>query len=403
MGGPRVLYASSALGLGHMSKDLAIVNELRLLRPDVEVLWLTGHPASDSLAEVGERVLPEAEEWRGGTVIAERAVRDGQLDLMRYVYSSFPAWAHNARLFRRVIDKYDVDIAMGDETWEISIPISLRLLRPRVPFVLLLDFVGTDSLTGRPLNQFKSYVLNVVWSRDAKAFSRGPYSEIFIGDIEDIPDVPLGWGLPGRREHARANYVVVGHIVRFRPGEYRDRAGVRARLGYDERPLVICSVGGTAVGRELLELCGRSFLPLRERIPDVRMRLVCGPRLPVESVRVPDGVEVLGYVPELFEHHACCDVAVGQCGASSTTELAALGTPFIYFPIDGHFEQELVAARLARHGVGVRMSLSATSPVMLADEIARLCGCRGTYPTIPAEGARNAARHVVKVLEDHVG
>ncbi len=45
-----------------------------------------------------------------------------------------------------------------------------------------------------------------------------------------------------------------------------------------------------------------------------------------------------------------------MCGASSTTELAALSTPFLYFRVDGHFEQEFVASGLTRPGVGRRMA-----------------------------------------------
>ncbi|MBW6468176.1 MAG: hypothetical protein K0B85_03325 [Coriobacteriia bacterium] len=382
-----------------MSKDLAIANELRSLRPDVDVLWLTGRPASDALAEAGERVLPEAARWRGGTAVAERALHDGQLDLVTYVYRSLPAWAYNARLFRRAIEDHRIDVAIGDETWEVFIPLNLRLLHPPVPFVMLFDFVGTESMTGRPFNRMRSYLLNVVWSRDANAFARGLHSEIFIGEIEDVPDAPFGWRLPNRREHARANYDVVGHCVNFRPEHYADRQALRRRLGYDERPLVICSVGGTAIGRELLELCGQAYLPLRSVMPDVHMVLVCGPRLPTESLSAPDGVEVRGYVPRLFEHHACCDVAVGQCGASSTTELAALGTPFIYFPIEGHFEQEFVAARLARHGAGVRMSLAHTTPERLAEAIYELYASPPKPASFPVDGARNAARHIAAVLD----
>lgn len=401
MSRPRALYASSALGLGHMSKDLAIASEIRSLRPDIELLWLTGQPAAGALADAGETVLPQARAWLGGTTVAESALKDGQLDLLRYVYRSLPAWAHNARLFSQVIEEYEIDIAIGDETWEIFIPLSLRLLHPRIPFVMLMDFVGTDPMTASHADHLKSYILNAVWSLDTRAVSRGPYSEIFIGEIEDIPDKPFGWGLPNRREHARSSYHVIGHIVRFNPDDYRDRDALRNRLGYDERPLVICSVGGTSVGRELLELCGQAFLPLQSVLPDVRMLLVCGPRIPTEDVRAPGDVEVLGYLENLFEHHACCDVAVGQCGASSTTELAALGTPFIYFPIEGHFEQEFVAARLARHGVGVRMSLARTTPETLAETIVRQFGRRSEQPPFPVDGARNAARHIITELDRH--
>jgi len=57
--GPRVLYVSSSIGLGHASKDLAIVGELRRLAPGIEILWVAGRPASDVLRKAGENVLPE--------------------------------------------------------------------------------------------------------------------------------------------------------------------------------------------------------------------------------------------------------------------------------------------------------------------------------------------------------
>jgi UDP:flavonoid glycosyltransferase YjiC (YdhE family) len=127
--------------------------------------------------------------------------------------------------------------------------------------------------------------------------------------------------------------------------------------------------------------------------------LVAGPRIILDSVRVPEGVDVLGYVPRLYELFACCDVAVVQCGASSTTELAALGTPFIYVPIDGHFEQEIVAARLARHAVGRRVSTGSTNPAALAQAIYEEMGCASTGISMPINGATRAAQHILTVLE----
>ena len=66
MGRPRVLYVSGSIGLGHVSKDLAIARELRRARPDAEIVWLAGHPASRVLREAGERLAPQAGQWRRG-------------------------------------------------------------------------------------------------------------------------------------------------------------------------------------------------------------------------------------------------------------------------------------------------------------------------------------------------
>jgi len=403
MGGAKVLYVSGSIGLGHVSKDLAIAHELRRARPEAEILWLAGHPASQILCDAGEHVLPEAERWIGASAIAERCTRHGQLNLVRYVYRSLPSWTVNTRLFRSALEAHDVNVAVGNEAWEVDIPLVTRTLRLRVPFVMIFDFVGVVATAPDIFDRLGAWGLNALWVMDRWTYRGNPHSAIFIGELEDLPLGRLGWALPDRRRHARDGYEFVGHVIGFRPDEYADRDAWRSALGYGDEPLVVCSVGGTAIGRSLLELCGQAHAPLRERLPDARMVLVCGPRLPVEAIRVPDGVEVRGHVPRLYEHFACCDVAVGQCGASSTTELSALGKPFIYFPIDGHYEQELVAARLRRHGLGRRMSLSDTTPEMLADAIHQEYGRSIADSGLPVDGAAKAAAHILRALERSSG
>ncbi len=393
----RVLYLSSSIGLGHVARDLAIAAELRRLAPRLEIVWLAASPASDVLHAAGENVLAEASEWHGASRIAEQCMRDGRLDLVHYVYRSLPAWAMNARLFHRIINSYGVDIAIGDEAFEVDVPLVARVLRPKVPFVMIFDFVGTDAMTARMHDRIGAWVLNALWSLDRFVYAHGPHSAMFVGEVEDVPSRPFGWALPNRRQHTRANYLVVGHVVGFDPADYVHPRAWRRRLGYGEDPLVVCSVGGTSVGQDLLELCGAAASPLSALMPGVRVVLVAGPRIDVSSVRVPEGVEVLGYVPRLYELFAACDVAVVQCGGTTTTELTALGRPFLYAPIEGHFEQEVVAARLARHGVGKRLSLSSMSAECLAGMIFEEAGHAASI-AISIDGATRAARHILGVL-----
>ena len=54
-----VLYISGSLGLGHITRDTAIANELRKLNPEIEIEWLAAHPATTLLMEAGEKLVPE--------------------------------------------------------------------------------------------------------------------------------------------------------------------------------------------------------------------------------------------------------------------------------------------------------------------------------------------------------
>jgi predicted glycosyltransferase len=102
-------------------------------------------------------------------------------------------------------------------------------------------------------------------------------------------------------------------------------------------------------------------------------------------------------VPQLWRHLAACDLAVLQGGGTTTLEVEALRVPFLFFPVEHHSEQEVtVAGRLSRHGAGVRMHVSSTSPQGLADAIAANLGAKVSYPEIPVEGARLAARRVLE-------
>jgi len=70
-------------------------------------------------------------------------------------------------------------------------------------------------------------------------------------------------------------------------------------------------------------------------------------------------------------------------------ELAAAGTPFLYFPLKNHFEQNFhVAHRLDRYAAGRRLEFATSTPEVIADACWPSCkGPRGSSrskPTAPS-------------------
>jgi UDP-N-acetylglucosamine:LPS N-acetylglucosamine transferase len=196
--------------------------------------------------------------------------------------------------------------------------------------------------------------------------------------------------------------VPVGYVLPFDPREYANRSALRARLGYGPETLVIGAIGGTAIGRELLELWAATYPMVAERIPDIRFKLVAGPRLNPTSVRVPPGVEITGYVPALYEHLAASDLALVEGGGTVTLELTALRRPFLYFPREGDFEQEhMVADRVLRHGAGKRVRFAETTPSALAEMILASVGKEADWPRINTNGAAVAARLILQRFFEH--
>ncbi|MEJ2635228.1 MAG: glycosyltransferase [Calditrichia bacterium] len=398
----KILFISGSLGLGHITRDLAIAQELRRSIPGIEIYWLAAHPATLVLENAGENILPEASQYSNENVFAENCSDGTRLNLLSYLFKAKNAWKKNVEVYAGIMNSQKFDLVIGDETYEISIALRKQPELRKSPFVMIYDFVGLDTMTGNPLEKLGVYFWNRKWAQGTTNNSKpASYLSLFIGEPEDIPDKSFGFMLPNRREFAKANYKFIGPILPFDPEAYVDRAGIRRKLGYDSEPLVVASIGGTSIGKGLLELCGKAYPMLRESIPSIRMVLVTGPRIAKDALRVPREVEVRHYIPRLYEHFAASDLAIIQGGGTSVLELSALNRPFLYFPLEGHCEQANVARNLRERGLGIEMKFSHTSPDLLAEKILESIGSEVDYPEIKADGAQKAVRYISKLLEKY--
>ena len=396
----RILYVSGSIGLGHVTRDLAVAKQLWIQCPEVELSWLAAQPASLLLKEAGQKLLPEADIYANDNISAENAAKGFGLSLLKYASNTRREWVHNVKIFKQIIRRERFDVVIGDETYEIGIGLAMKLVRLEAPFVMIYDFLGLDSVTKNPIDKLGVYVWNLIWAKtDRKLLSDQKNLALFAGEPEDVPDKGFGFLLPNRHDHAKAHYKFTGYILPFDPAEYTDKAKVRAKSGYGQEPLVVCSIGGTSIGKDLLELCGQAYPIIKQKVPDLRMVLIFGPRLSIESLVVPEGVEVRGYVPALYEHFAASDLAIVQGGGTITLELTALRRPFLYFPLTNHCEQQIhVAERLARHQAGIKMVYSQTTPEILAEKVIANLSKEVNYPPIPVNGAQKAAQLISKLL-----
>jgi hypothetical protein len=400
MAGFRILFVSGSLGLGHATRDLAVARELRRKAPGIEVGWLAAPPTTDTLAGTGEILVPECRDYWCETDTADAIGTKGRLNLTGYVYRALGKWIHNAGVIGRACRRGAFDLVVGDETYEVIVAyvLGLRSL-PGIPFVMMYDFWGMDVSTKKLSERLGAWGLNFIWSQERRVTGREGNAALFIGEPADIQDRRFGAFLPNRRRLADSHVVFLGYILTFDPASQPSKAELRAELGYGPVPLVVCTVGGTAVGRELLEFCGRAYPSAAARLPGLQLVLVAGPRIDPSVIEAPAGVERRGMVSDLYRHLAAADLVVTQGGGTTTLELTALRMPFIYFPVKSQAEQEVtIAARLARHGAGVRMSLEESTPELLAEAMVKLIGQDVTYPPVACDGASRAADAILDRL-----
>jgi pimeloyl-ACP methyl ester carboxylesterase/predicted glycosyltransferase len=400
-GRPRALYISSPIGLGHAQRDVAIARELRRLEPDLQIDWLAQDPVTRVLEGEGERIHPASAHLANESRHIESESAEHDLHCFQALRRMDEILAANFMLFHDVVRDERYDLWIGDEAWELDYYLHENPREKRVPFAWLTDFVGFLPMEdGGERESFLTADYNADMVDHIAHHPEVRDAALFVGNPDDIVDERLGPQLPMIRDWTERNFDFTGYVTGFDPTELGDRGKLRDELGYgDDERVCIVTVGGSGVGADLLRRVIAAFPAAKERVPDLRMIVVAGPRIDPASLPAHAGLEVVPYVHNLYRHLAACDLAVVQGGLTTSMELTAQKRPFIYLPLRHHFEQNFhVRHRLERYGAGRRMDFDVSSPELIADAIAEEVGRDVDYRDVETDGAVRAARRLAELL-----
>jgi pimeloyl-ACP methyl ester carboxylesterase/predicted glycosyltransferase len=393
----RALYVSSPIGLGHAQRDAAIADELRKLHPDLEIDWLAQNPVTRVLEARGERIHPASAHLanESGHIESESAEHD--LHCFQAIRRMDEILLANFMVFHDLVRDEDYDVWIGDEAWELDYYLHENPEQKRAAYVWLTDFVGWLPMSdGGDRESFVTADYNAEMIEHIARFPRLRDRAVFVGNPEDIVPDSFGPDLPVIRDWTEQNYDFAGYVTGFDPRELGDREA----LGYrDDERVCIVTVGGSGVGAHLLRRVIAAFPAAKERVPDLRMIVVAGPRIDPAALPLHDGLEVRAYVHDLYRHLAACDLAVVQGGLTTSMELTANRRPFLYFPLRHHFEQNFhVRHRLSRYGAGRCMDFETDGPDEIAAAIADEIGRKVDYRPVETDGAARAAGLIAELL-----
>jgi pimeloyl-ACP methyl ester carboxylesterase/UDP:flavonoid glycosyltransferase YjiC (YdhE family) len=400
-GRPRALFVSAPIGLGHAQRDVAVARELRKLVPDLQVDWLAQDPVTRVLEAEGEHIHPASEHLASESKHWESECAEHDLHCFEAMRRMDEILAANFMMFRDVVADTRYDLWVADEMWDIDYYLHENPNEKRAPYAWMTDFVGFVPMPdGGEREAFLAADYNAQMVEHIAAHPTLRDRSIYVGDPEDLIREPLGPDLPTIRDWTQANFECAGYITGFDPAEFADRHALRAELGYGEDEQVcIVTVGGTNVGIDLLRRVVAAAPLARERVANLRMIVVAGPRIDRHALDAPDGVEVLPYVHHLYRNLAACDLAVVQGGLSTSMELTANRRPFLSFPLKHHFEQQVhVRHRVQRYGAARFMDYDTETPETIADAIAADIGRDVHCRDVETGGARLAAQHIAELL-----
>ena len=284
-------FFSSPIGLGHVTRDIAVANNFE----NISTKFVTGSGAA--------RIL-ENLDWRVEDVYTppQFIVEDGSLkNSAKWLWNYFQYYKDCKNISKKIIETDNPKLVVSDEDFA-SLTIAQN---KKIPTILITDILETKFTKG-----FVSII--------EKKMNKSMQEIIKKCDYVIIPEDGID----------EDNIRHVGTIVRETK---QSREQLREKFSFTKKTIVV-AIGGTDAGLFLIE----KILEILPKLSEFEIVIVSGPSLNKKFEKIKN----LGFVNNLHEVIYAADVLVSLAGKSTIDEAKEYGTPAIFIPIKGHFEQE---------------------------------------------------------------
>ena len=288
-----ILFFCSPIGLGHATRDLAIIKQLNLESCEV----YSGSSAIDFFqmnnVQANDVYFPPRFE-----------VENGKLEKsLKWLWSYYKYYKKCKEIASRIIDEKQPKLIISDEDFA-----SIAVAQERK----IQNIVITDILETKFTSGFGGMI--------EKKMNKTMQEMLYKSDRVIIPELGTNEG----------NIVRTGPIVR-KTKKTRDE--IRKDLDFKKKTIVV-SVGGTDAGLFLIKQTIDAVKKIDENLDLI---LVAGPKIKDEF---DNEIRNLGFVQNLHEVIFAADLVISLAGKSTIDESIIYGTPGIFIPIKDHFEQE---------------------------------------------------------------
>ena len=285
-------FFSSPIGLGHVTRDIAIEKNFE----NITTNFITGSGSARILKNLELQVQNV---YNPPSFIVENGTLKNQA---KWLWNYYQYYRDCKNISQKIIQKDNPNLVISDEDFA-SLSVAQEM---KIPTVLITDILETHFTKG-----LASFI--------EKKMNKSMKEIIQKCDIVILPEIGDN----------RDNIKRVGPIVRQ---TNHTREQLREKFSFDKKTIVI-SIGGTNAGLFLIE---KSLNALSKINQDIDIVIVSGPSVSKNY----DNVRNLGFVNNLHELVFAADVLIALAGKSTIDEANAYGTPSIFIPIKGHFEQE---------------------------------------------------------------
>ncbi|TVP39485.1 glycosyltransferase [Candidatus Nitrosocosmicus arcticus] len=308
------LFFSSPIGLGHITRDIAIAMEIGKSFNYYDFDFITGSKAFDFICNENDSSPVSKFNTHNLYFPPDFSIDDGKLSnsfvwLLKYV-----SYFRKSKIkVKKLLSTRDKNLGIPsliitDEDFA-SLSVGKDL---NIPRILITDILRTH------------FIRNGLLSNIEKFLNNSMCSLIKSSDCVIIPE----------SGDNRNNFFYVGPIVREIKAT---RDELRKRFSFNKTTILI-TTGGTSAGHYLIKRTIESFLRLRKRF-DCDL-VVSFPSNISLNYQGDKSYRNIGFVNNIHEYVYAADLVISLAGKSTIDESLVYGTPGIFIPIKNHFEQE---------------------------------------------------------------
>lgn len=357
---PRLLfYAINGLGLGHVTRLIAIARQVRRQFPEAEIIFLTSSEAESVIYREGFAAFKVPSK----TLRAEANIRP----------------ATYARLLQTLV---------------------INLVAAFNPHILVVDTFPAGVIQellpvlrwdGRKVFVYRAQRLEIA-EAPLMQNTLQLYHLAIVPHHENEEDTPLPDGLPA---------VWTGPILIRDRSEAKPRGEARQMLGLPpDAPIIYITFGGG--GDKEMNRALRLTTDALADLPNAHLAVACAPLYRGDMPRRPN-ITLVDYYP-MAELYAAFDAAISATGYNTTMELLHHGIPTAFVPFARQVDdQEARARHIAAVGAGIILPAlesdalrNAVTRLLDSDVAAEMRIC--AQELVPDSGAERAAKAILELL-----
>ncbi len=285
-------FFSSPIGLGHVTRDIAIANNFE----NISINFVSGSGAAKILKNLDFKVQ---DVYNPPSFIVENGTLKSPA---KWLWNYYQYYKDCKKISQKILQEDNPNLVISDEDFA-SLTVAQKM---KIPTILITDVLETRFTKG-----LASFI--------EKKMNKSMQEIIKKCDIVILPE----------NGDDQDNIRRVGPIVRQ---TNNSREELRKKFSFEKKTIVI-SIGGTNAGLFLIEKALDTISKINQ---DIEVILVSGPAISKKF----ENVRNLGFVDNLHELIFAADLLISLAGKSTIDEANAYGTPGIFIPIKGHFEQE---------------------------------------------------------------